>query len=105
MDLLLLGLCVTFFSVAVAAAAFSASMRSGHARDAQPEVPAADLTQEGFFSDKATSGIPIQPQVPVELLLQQIEDHVRLEQALAESVIAFPAQAQLQSKSSSPFLN
>ena len=44
-------------------------------------------------------------QVPIEVLLLQIENHVRMEQAAAESFIAFPTQALLHSKTTSPFVN
>jgi len=43
--------------------------------------------------------------VPIEVLLYQIENHVRLEQAAAESFVAFPTQALLHSKTTSPFVN
>jgi len=35
----------------------------------------------------------------------QIENHVRLEQAAAESFVEFPTQALLHSKTTSPFVN
>jgi len=44
-------------------------------------------------------------QVSIEVLLLQIENHVRLEQAAAESFLAFPSQALLHSKTTSPFVN
>ena len=54
--------------------------------------------------------LPVPPavspvQVPIEVLLLQIENHVRLEQAAAESFLAFPTQALLHSKTTSPFVN
>ena len=58
----------------------------------------------------SVEGVPSKPvvpsrQVPIEVLLLQIEDHVRLEQAAAESFLAFPTHAQLHSKTTSPFVN
>jgi len=44
-------------------------------------------------------------QVPIEVLLLQIENHVRLEQAAAESFVTFPTNAQLRSKTTSPLVN
>jgi hypothetical protein len=44
-------------------------------------------------------------QVPIEVLLLQIENHVRLEQAAAESFLAFPTHDHLHSKTPSPFVN
>jgi len=43
--------------------------------------------------------------VPIEVLLLQIENHVRMEQAAAESFIAFPSHALLHSKTTSSFVN
>ena len=73
----------------------------------QPELPLAKAAAPArFFSDR----VPISPaaspwQVPIDVLLLQIENHVRLEQAAAESFIAFPSQARLHSKTTSPFVN
>lgn len=106
MYMLLMGLCFTFFALAVTAAAFAASTRpSSSLPAAQPELPAAKASPARFFSDQAASSIPVPPQVPIEVLLQQLENHVRLEQAAAESFVAYPTQALLHSKTSSPFVN
>jgi hypothetical protein len=43
--------------------------------------------------------------VPIEVLLLQIENHVRMEQAAAEVFLAFPSQARLHRKTTSPFVN
>jgi hypothetical protein len=43
--------------------------------------------------------------IPIEALLAQIEKHVRLEQAAAESFVEFPTPAMLHSKTTSPFVN
>jgi hypothetical protein len=74
---------------------------------AQPELPLVKAaTPARFFSDRAPVPPAVSPvQVPIEVLLLQIENHVRLEQAAAESFLAFPSQALLHSKTSSPFVN
>ena len=106
MYMLLMGLCFTFFAVAVTAVAFAASTRpSPPLPPVQPELPAAKASPARFFADQAAAPIPVPPQVPIEVLLQQIENHIRLEQAAAESFIAYPTQALLHSKTSSPFVN
>ena len=106
MYMLLMGLCFTFFALAITAAAFAASARPNSPLPAvQPELPVAKATPARFFADQAAPSIAVPPQVPIEVLLQQIENHVRLEQAAAESFIAFPTQALLHSKTSSPFVN
>lgn len=106
MYMLLMGLCISFFCLAVTAVAFAAATRpESPAPTAQPELPAVKAAPARFFSDRVTPAIPVQPQVPIEVLLQQIENHVRLEQAAAESFVAFPTQALLHSKTISPFVN
>lgn len=42
------------------------------------------------------------PQVPIEVLLLQIERHVRFEQAAAESFVDLPSREMLHSRSASP---
>lgn len=106
MEMLLMGLCVAVFGVGVAAAAFGAATRSESPNSAgQPKLPLVKaVAPTRFFSDTAVISAAI-PQVPIEVLLLQIENHVRLEQAAAESFLAFPSQAQLHSKTNSPFVN
>ncbi len=59
-----------------------------------------------FFTDSVAkpTAMPSR-QVPIEVLLLQIENHVRLEQAAAESFLAFPTHDHLHSKTPSPFVN
>jgi hypothetical protein len=108
MEMLLMGLCVAVFGVGVAAAAFGAATRSEPRNSAvQPNLPLVRaVAPTRFFSDSVATppAIPSR-QVPIEVLLLQIENHVRMEQAAAESFIAFPTQAQLHSKTNSPFVN
>ncbi len=108
MEMLLMGLCVAVFGAGVAAAAFGAATRSESPNSAvQPSLPLVKAaTATRFFSDTvATSPAILTQQVPIEVLLLQIENHVRMEQAAAESFLAFPSQAQLHSKTNSPFVN
>jgi len=54
----------------------------------------------------AATQIPApEPRIPIELLLLQIENHVRLEQAAAQSFIDFPNPAVLHRKTTSPLVN
>lgn len=106
MEMLLMGLCWSVLGVAVAAIAFKAATRPESSAPAgQPALPAVKATPARFFSDRVVPPIPPQPLVPIEVLLQQIETHVRLEQAAAESFVEFPTHALLHSKTSSPFVN
>jgi hypothetical protein len=108
MEMLLMGLCMSVFALGVAAAAFGAATRSETSDPAvQPQLPSVKaVAPTRFFSDSVA--IPPSrpsPQVPIEVLLLQIENHVRMEQAAAESFLASPTHAQLHSKTASPFVN
>jgi hypothetical protein len=108
MDMFLMGLCVAVVGVVFVALAFGAAMRSEPWNTtAQPELPLVKAVAPArFFSDRAPVPTVVPPvQVPIEVLLLQIENHVRLEQAAAESFLAFPSQALLHSKTTSPFVN
>jgi hypothetical protein len=108
MEMLLMGLCVAMFGVGVAAAAFGAATRSeSHGSAVQLGLPLVKaVAAPRFFSDNAATPATIPtPQVPIEVLLLQIENHVRMEQAAAESFLAFPTRAQLHSRTNSPFVN
>lgn len=116
MEMLLMGLCMAVFGLGIAAVAFGAATRSESSDSpvqAQPSL-VKPVVPARFFSDRpaATPTMPpvISPvippqQVPIEVLLLQIENHVRMEQAAAEVFLAFPSQARLHSKTTSPFVN
>ena len=95
--------------VAVAALAFGAATRSRVIESPRlsPSFPLVKAVAPArFFSDGTCDPIRCPAvQVPIEVLLLQIENHVRLEQAAAESFVAFPTQALLHSKTTSPFVN
>lgn len=112
MEMLLMGLCLSVFGLAIAAVAFGAATRSRSSDSAvQPQLPLVKAVAPAhFFSDRAaaTPNVPpvVRPrQVPIEVLLLQIENHVRMEQAAAESFLASPTHAQLHSKTTTPFVN
>ncbi len=107
MEMLLMGLCISVFGIAAAVLAFGAATRSeSSSPEVRPGLPAIKpAIPSRFFSDSAVPIPPPQPQVPIEVLLQQIENHVRLEQAAAESFVAFPTDALLHSKTTSPLVN
>jgi len=108
MDMLLMGLCLGVVGVVFVALAFGAAMRSESWNSAvQPELPLVKAAAPArFFSDRIAIRPTVPPlQVPIEVLLLQIENHVRLEQAAAESFLASPTHALLHSKTTSPFVN
>jgi hypothetical protein len=110
MEMFLMGLCaiVLVLGLAVAAVRFGAATRSESSDLAiQPELLQVNtVAVAGSFSDRVAVSPAVQPRpIPIELLLLQIENHVRSEQAAAESFLAFPTQAQLYRKTTSPFVN
>jgi hypothetical protein len=112
MEMLLMGLCMAVFGLGIAALAFGAATRSESSDSpAQPQPSLLKpVVPARFFSDRAAA-MPTMPpvippeQVPIEVLLLQIENHVRMEQAAAEVFLAFPSQARLHRKTTSPFVN
>ena len=107
MDMFVMGLCFTFFCLAVTAAAFAAATRpeTSKSNAAESEFPVANSAGARFFANRVTPPIPTPIPVPIEALLQQFENHVRLEQAAAESFVALPSHAQLHIKTTSTFVN
>ena len=108
MEMLLMGLCVALFGMGVAVAAFGAAMRSESPEPpAQAQLPLINaVAPTRFFSDSLAKPPAILSRpVPIEVLLLQIENHVRMEQAAAELFIALPTQDKLHSKTNSPFVN
>ena len=105
MEMLLMGLCITLFGLAVAALAFGAATRP------EPQAPAL---QPGLQKAKAVAParfFAVDPvkgdatvRVPIEALLLQIENHIRLEQAAAESFLASPNAELLHGKTTSQFV-
>jgi hypothetical protein len=107
MEMLLMGLCITVFSLAVTALAFGAATRTEKpVPPAQPEVsPVLKAARARFFADELAAPVQVRPRVPIEALLLQIESHVRLEHAAAESFLESPDTVILYSKTASPFVN
>jgi hypothetical protein len=102
MEMFLMALCLSILGLAVTAMAFGAATRPERTQ-APPPQPHVAKPQARFFVEP---GIPIaRPRAPIEALLLEIENHVRLEQAAAESFVEFPTAALLHSKTSSTFVN
>jgi hypothetical protein len=106
MEMFLMIMLISVLTFAMAAIAFKASAgRESPTETTQPTLPTLEAAPERFFSARVIPNIPVHTQVPIEVLLQQIETHVRLEQAAAESFVQFPTQAHLHTKTPSPFVN
>ncbi len=103
-----MGACLSVFGLAVAALAFGAATRGADAAAAapQPQPAAAKVApRPRFFVDTPTLPVAAQARVPIEALLLQIESHVRLEQAAAETFLESPTAALLHSRTISPLVN
>jgi hypothetical protein len=94
---------LSLLAVALCAAAFAAATR-GEPRPEAPPDRQLVLERPRFFAAPATK--PAEPAVlPVEVLVSQIERHVRLEQAAAENYLDLPTRDALHSRTASPLLN
>ena len=96
-------LIMSLLAVAVCAAAFGAATR-GQARLEPRPQPRVAVEPPRFFAGPPVNKAEA-PSIPVEVLLSQIERHVRLEQAAAEAYLDLPTRDSLHSPTASPFLN
>ncbi len=103
MELFLMALCVSLFGIAVSALAFGAAERGGPKRS-EPEPRKLSVPAPQFFLDSAAENA-FKTRVPAEVLLHRLEEHIRLEQAAAESFLSAPTSESLHTPTASPFLN
>jgi hypothetical protein len=97
-------LIMSLLAVAVCAAAFGAATRGEAPQPAiQPERRLVLEPPRFFVSPAAKPAEALG--VPVEMLLSQIERHVRLEQAAAEAYLDLPTRDSLHSRTESPLLH
>jgi hypothetical protein len=103
MEMFLMAICLSVLGLAVTAMAFGAATRPERTEVSPSPQPHAAKPQARFFVDPAAA-MP-GPRVPLAVLLLELENHVRLEQAAAESFVEFPTPALLHSKTTSTFVN
>lgn len=103
MEMFLMGLCLSMLGVAVSALTFGVATRGQRAAEAQPAARNVALPAPQFFV--ADDMKPAAARVPVEILLAQLEQHVRLEQAAAESFVHVPTSDSLHTRTRSPLMN
>jgi hypothetical protein len=111
MEMLLMVGSMALFGLAITCLAFGAANRELPTA-APPECrPVEEPVQTHFFAANVTAPagvvIPIaaaRSPITIEALLLQIESHVRLEQAAAESFVEYPTAAQLHSRTMSPLI-
>ncbi len=93
----------SLLALALCAAAFSLATASSEARgEPRPERKLA-LDPPRFFAAAAQPDAA--SQVPLELLLRDVERHIRLEQAAAEAYLDLPTRDALHSPSASSLAN
>jgi hypothetical protein len=82
-------------------------------RDAVPQRQprprwAPTSTEPSVFGDAAPRSLPaaaVLPKVPIEVFMAQIERHIRLEQAAAESFLSAPSLESLHGRTMSPLVH
>jgi len=102
MEMFLMILCMSFFTLAIMAAALGAAAPPPAVDEPKKELPAVPASN--FFSDSPAPSAPYN-HVPIEALLAQIENHIRLEHAAAETFLSAPSPALLHNKTISKFVN
>ncbi len=106
MEMFLMPICLSLFGLAVTCLAFGAATRSEQPPAAPPAKPeTVPLPSARFFVSDAVIPAPPETRVPIEALLLQIENHIRLEQAAAESFMETPTSALLHSRTISTLVN
>lgn len=112
MEMFLMAAVMSLLGVAVCAALFAAATREQRVEAPRPaEQPS--LSPQRFFASApgpTPAGEPARAQadrqiVPVEALLLKIEQHIRLEQAAAESFLHTPTGQSLHSRTTSPLVH
>jgi hypothetical protein len=112
MEMFMMAAVMSLLGVAVCAVLFAAATREQRV-EASRAAQQPELGQPRFFAsapDAAPAGEPAAPRtpaelVPIEALLLRIEQHIRLEQAAAESFLHTPTGQSLQSRTTSPLVN
>ncbi|HSL23961.1 MAG TPA: hypothetical protein VK886_20675 [Vicinamibacterales bacterium] len=97
MEMFLLAGALSLLGVVVSAVLFAASAPRTAEQTADQIARAPLLAPPRFFDGRAEP----QPRVPIEALLLEIERHVRLEQAAAESFLQSPTKESLHSRTMS----
>jgi hypothetical protein len=110
MEMLLMGACLSMFGLAVVCLAFGAATRdSGNAAAAAPAVEReaikAAVAPARFFVDPPALPLAARNRIPIEALLLQIENHVRLEHAAAECFLESPNASLLHTRTMSTLVN
>ena len=104
-----MGVCISVFGLAVACLAFGAATRdsaktAGAAPGAEKMIKTA-VKPPRFFVPRPMLPVAARTSIPIEALLLEIENHVRLEQAAAECFLESPNASRLHSRTMSTLVN
>ena len=113
MVMFLMVLCMSVFGLAISALAFGAATRGLPVSQETPLAVTVDerlaAVPERFFvrdaAPQPAATARVTPKVPVEVFLAQIERHIRLEQAAAESFLISPSPESLHGRTVSPLVH
>lgn len=112
MEMLLMGACLSMFGLAITCLAFGAATRREEDQSGHKAAPAVEretlkpaVMPRFFVEPPVVLPLAARSRVPIEALLLQIESHVRLEQAAAESFLECPNASLLHSRTISPLVN
>jgi len=115
MVMFLMVLCMSVFGLAVCSLAFGAATRGLPTSEEAPLAVAVAVDErlaavpERFFvrdvAPQPTAAARLVPAVPIEVFLAQIERHIRLEQAAAESFLSAPSLESLHGRTVSPLVH
>jgi hypothetical protein len=113
MVMFLMVLCMSVFGLAVCGLAFGAATRGLPTREEAALTAAVDerlaaVPERFFVRDAAPLPAPaavLIPKVPIEVFLAQIERHIRLEQAAAESCLSAPSPETQHGRTVSPLVH
>ena len=108
MEMFLMAAVMSLLAVAVSAVLFAAATRGERPEATTSPVKRVALEPQRFFAsaaDVAPAAGPEAETVPVEALLLKIEQHIRLEQAAAESFLHTPSGQSLHSRTTSRLVN
>ena len=106
MEMFLMVACIAMFGLGVTCMAFGAAAgpQEGAAEPEFKPQPAKAAVPAHFFAKGGEIPLTLHAKVPIEVLLLQIENHVRLEHAAAESFVEFPTAEMLHSRTMSPLI-
>lgn len=106
MEMFLMVMCMSLLGVAVSAALFAAATADERRRELRPldQRLVAETPPRFFTVAQPVVTSPVGA-IPVDVLLLRLEQHIRLEQAAAESFHQFPTPESLHVRTVSPLVH